>query len=152
MLGYRSAGAVASVLAHQPAVHIAEQLLFKRLVYPPVLIIGDRIHKLPKFRASQLAAPRRRLNVKQAGPFRRKERGHMHAIGNIADRVLVGGNLRPDTAFHLRRDTAVYATYAIVKARASEPECRHVKARSEEHTSELQSRGHLVCRLLLEKK
>src|SRR5207253_5345887 len=26
------------------------------------------------------------------------------------------------------------------------------KIRSEEHTSELQSRGHLVCRLLLEKK
>src|SRR5439155_19237245 len=29
--------------------------------------------------------------------------------------------------------------------------CSNV-ARSEEHTSELQSRGHLVCRLLLEKK
>src|SRR5690625_6816844 len=28
--------------------------------------------------------------------------------------------------------------------------CR--RGRSEEHTSELQSRGHLVCRLLLEKK
>src|SRR5690625_5329571 len=28
----------------------------------------------------------------------------------------------------------------------------HRQARSEEHTSELQSRGHLVCRLLLEKK
>src|SRR5439155_14478833 len=27
-----------------------------------------------------------------------------------------------------------------------------VQKRSEEHTSELQSRGHLVCRLLLEKK
>src|SRR5437870_10345192 len=27
-----------------------------------------------------------------------------------------------------------------------------LKYRSEEHTSELQSRGHLVCRLLLEKK
>src|SRR5439155_27183286 len=27
-----------------------------------------------------------------------------------------------------------------------------VNPRSEEHTSELQSRGHLVCRLLLEKK
>src|SRR5690625_5902538 len=26
------------------------------------------------------------------------------------------------------------------------------RTRSEEHTSELQSRGHLVCRLLLEKK
>src|SRR5207253_3644664 len=39
-------------------------------------------------------------------------------------------------------------------------ESRHIKLlsgvdeciRSEEHTSELQSRGHLVCRLLLEKK
>src|SRR5207253_6955937 len=28
----------------------------------------------------------------------------------------------------------------------------HTDNRSEEHTSELQSRGHLVCRLLLEKK
>src|SRR5437660_9761711 len=28
----------------------------------------------------------------------------------------------------------------------------HVAKRSEEHTSELQSRGHLACRLLLEKK
>src|SRR6266702_8561947 len=33
------------------------------------------------------------------------------------------------------------------RLRAAQP-CR----RSEEHTSELQSRGHLVCRLLLEKK
>src|SRR5207253_3729057 len=32
--------------------------------------------------------------------------------------------------------------------------CAHRRSwrRSEEHTSELQSRGHLVCRLLLEKK
>src|SRR2546422_7943045 len=29
---------------------------------------------------------------------------------------------------------------------------RHLQVRSEEHTSELQSRLHLVCRLLLEKK
>src|SRR5207253_5336403 len=29
---------------------------------------------------------------------------------------------------------------------------RLLEVRSEEHTSELQSRGHLVCRLLLEKK
>src|SRR5690625_6496519 len=28
----------------------------------------------------------------------------------------------------------------------------HLEPRSEEHTSELQSRGHLVCRLLLAKK
>src|SRR5258708_24353402 len=30
--------------------------------------------------------------------------------------------------------------------------CRYVRYRSEEHTSELQSPDHLVCRLLLEKK
>src|SRR5439155_17139249 len=30
--------------------------------------------------------------------------------------------------------------------------CKESRKRSEEHTSELQSRGHLVCRLLLEKK
>src|SRR5256884_3976002 len=30
--------------------------------------------------------------------------------------------------------------------------CRRRRSRSEEHTSELQSRLHLVCRLLLEKK
>src|SRR3989442_3142956 len=30
--------------------------------------------------------------------------------------------------------------------------CRRTPGRSEEHTSELQSRPHLVCRLLLEKK
>src|SRR5437870_10404916 len=37
----------------------------------------------------------------------------------------------------------------------SELQCREkhlILSRSEEHTSELQSRGHLVCRLLLEKK
>src|SRR2546422_8480434 len=33
-----------------------------------------------------------------------------------------------------------------------EADCRQVPRRSEEHTSELQSRLHLVCRLLLEKK
>src|SRR5690625_6321672 len=32
------------------------------------------------------------------------------------------------------------------------PEISISAQRSEEHTSELQSRGHLVCRLLLEKK
>src|SRR5690625_6453448 len=38
--------------------------------------------------------------------------------------------------------------------RPRHPKCsmQHCCVRSEEHTSELQSRGHLVCRLLLEKK
>src|SRR5690554_7748714 len=36
--------------------------------------------------------------------------------------------------------------------RAAMGESRKPRRRSEEHTSELQSRPHLVCRLLLEKK
>src|SRR5690625_6122499 len=35
---------------------------------------------------------------------------------------------------------------------ATVPNAVSALVRSEEHTSELQSRGHLVCRLLLEKK
>src|SRR5437660_10329512 len=36
--------------------------------------------------------------------------------------------------------------------RAGQTRTTTCRPRSEEHTSELQSRGHLVCRLLLEKK
>src|SRR5437660_7702696 len=36
--------------------------------------------------------------------------------------------------------------------RRAQPPSFFLVSRSEEHTSELQSRGHLVCRLLLEKK
>src|SRR2546422_7596369 len=41
---------------------------------------------------------------------------------------------------------------AEVEAQGGEPEVGAHLLRSEEHTSELQSRLHLVCRLLLEKK
>src|SRR5690625_6684082 len=51
-----------------------------------------------------------------------------HALPGQTPRVVIGFDAR-----HGSRDFA-YAS------------------RSEEHTSELQSRGHLVCRLLLEKK
>src|SRR5437870_13873900 len=46
----------------------------------------------------------------------------------------------------------------VALRRRAVPSCRSAAqsagqcSRSEEHTSELQSRGHLVCRLLLEKK
>src|SRR5439155_9077649 len=50
----------------------------------------------------------------------------------------------------IRDVLVVDLTYGDAKAQAAgADDCRW---RSEEHTSELQSRGHLVCRLLLEKK
>src|SRR5690625_6808632 len=68
--------------------------------------------------------------------------------------------------FPTRRSSDLIGTWAIDKlirfclvTRHSDPivwdfrsAAKHHDLRSEEHTSELQSRGHLVCRLLLEKK
>src|SRR5690625_6064957 len=48
-------------------------------------------------------------------------------------------------------DNVAYDAYATAVNAYPEPG-RELPLRSEEHTSELQSRGHLVCRLLLEKK
>src|SRR5207253_9963894 len=48
-----------------------------------------------------------------------------------------------------RRHVAEERQFHRASARAGG---HHFDRRSEEHTSELQSRGHLVCRLLLEKK
>src|SRR5437870_10356878 len=51
------------------------------------------------------------------------------------------------TLFRSPDDLAHAAVRARDRHRSAAP-----RRRSEEHTSELQSRGHLVCRLLLEKK
>src|SRR5439155_8883299 len=62
-------------------------------------------------------------------------------------------NLKPDDSTHKSN-----ANFAFTVKRGNEPEPgmqfkeSSADMRSEEHTSELQSRGHLVCRLLLEKK
>src|SRR5690625_5489254 len=60
----------------------------------------------------------------------------------------------------LQRCCSEGARQRLRRTRRHVPARRHVPlevttpsgTRSEEHTSELQSRGHLVCRLLLEKK
>src|SRR2546429_3799070 len=50
------------------------------------------------------------------------------------------------------RSNETHCKNADVVARQCAPVLEEVVYRSEEHTSELQSRLHLVCRLLLEKK
>src|SRR5690625_5047633 len=61
----------------------------------------------------------------------------------VLDGVIVTGGVSSTES-----STVVSLTPASSKGASN---TRHIK-RSEEHTSELQSRGHLVCRLLLEKK
>src|SRR5439155_26384042 len=56
--------------------------------------------------------------------------------------------------FYIYIETAYHV--GLVSGYTCGPDCLEFRPgnliRSEEHTSELQSRGHLVCRLLLEKK
>src|SRR2546429_5809772 len=49
-------------------------------------------------------------------------------------------------------DAGAAGILPLARARVASPATQLLLARSEEHTSELQSRLHLVCRLLLEKK
>src|SRR5439155_10166107 len=60
----------------------------------------------------------------------------------------------PIREVHFIDHTQVIGTVHETAQRAirAHPQHLQVDPRSEEHTSELQSRGHLVCRLLLEKK
>src|SRR3712207_8021316 len=58
------------------------------------------------------------------------------------------GNLSAD----LTAEENIDVSKLEVSASMSHAELDRVLARSEEHTSELQSRQYLVCRLLLEKK
>src|SRR5436305_7222597 len=58
-------------------------------------------------------------------------------------------------AFHRNKSRPVRSSPGVARIFAHTGFCDAVvgkSARSEEHTSELQSRPHLVCRLLLEKK
>src|SRR5690625_6675899 len=57
-----------------------------------------------------------------------------------------------DCALRLAQDKARVGWQRVNRDGAAVLGADTVVLRSEEHTSELQSRGHLVCRLLLEKK
>src|SRR5947199_5225998 len=80
--------------------------------------------------------------------FRSASRGREHVlVANVDQVVIVMALLEPDLKQHLiDRYLASAAQGGIA------PIICLNKARSEEHTSELQSLRHLVCRLLLEKK
>src|SRR5439155_5328605 len=69
---------------------------------------------------------------------------HLRAARRATRRALLVVDL-PYGAYHLGETEALQASVRFERLGFTE-------VRSEEHTSELQSRGHLVCRLLLAKK
>src|SRR5713226_6229948 len=67
----------------------------------------------------------------------------------VSTLVPAGGNLQPDRHNKVARSGPVSLLARCARASPTTPS---TASRSEEHTSELQSPVHLVCRLLLEKK
>src|SRR5947208_6604525 len=78
-----------------------------------------------------------RLKHLSTGEILRAEVASGSPIGKEAGRIMAAGDLVPDELI-----------VDIVRGRL--PEAETGAGRSEEHTSELQSPDHLVCRLLLE--
>src|SRR5439155_16397810 len=60
--------------------------------------------------------------------------------------------LFPYTTLFRSRLVVMDMDSTLIRIEVIDELARAAARRSEEHTSELQSRGHLVCRLLLEKK
>src|SRR5690625_6826066 len=65
------------------------------------------------------------------------------------DTIFANLKLAPAAQAHVLANAI--ASESIEAAATATQQTAHTYMRSEEHTSELQSRGHLVCRLLLEK-
>src|SRR2546422_3729835 len=87
-------------------------------------------------------------------PYTTLFRSH-RLVGEIEDFVVRGVLDRADLFQHdlpLKREVGVAQDGAADHVGDDIERARQVGIRSEEHTSELQSRLHLVCRLLLEKK
>src|SRR5439155_12783858 len=87
------------------------------------------------------------LSLHDALPISWASRGAHRACAPVPRQAHASGVQRPHLSFtrargaHCRRHASAHVPPPVLS---------HM--RSEEHTSELQSRGHLVCRLLLEKK
>src|SRR5690625_2327945 len=92
----------------------------------------------------RLGCTRARARALAAGGVRSAAVAIDHPSSRICSGIHLGAYLGQVLAFDHLLDLGVRLRQRLRGAQLAE--------RSEEHTSELQSRGHLVCRLLLEKK
>src|SRR3712207_8396825 len=87
------------------------------------------------------------LSLHDALPISSAQAIRRHSPGSTAGTrsVPVHAETPPDGSLGVRREPRIRSPVPATASRES-------RKRSEEHTSELQSRQYLVCRLLLEKK
>src|SRR5207253_7270411 len=100
----------------------------------------------PRF-FSRISRPLRTTLFPYTTLFRSVHRGHQRASHRRAAKL----GAQPEPPDRSGQEGVLPVFFELLAARrnaALDPR----QHRSEEHTSELQSRGHLVCRLLLEKK
>src|SRR5438876_8958814 len=102
-----------------------------------VAIVGMNPQRAAQVRACSLELAALQLDVPQ---HRQRERDRRRVSQRATDRVV------------LAQQPLGPIEIALVQRQHTVPEQRERQERSEEHTSELQSPVHLVCRLLLEKK
>src|SRR3989442_6369853 len=84
-------------------------------------------------------------------PYTTLFRSRHHSGIRGEDRLPAGVGARA-MILSMRSGLAICVVLLAMASPAAGQEIRPTLDRSEEHTSELQSRPHLVCRLLLEKK
>src|SRR5687767_15419827 len=75
--------------------------------------------------------------------------GTVKILGQACDRIQEGSGFVVDPGYVV---TNAHVVAGVDQPEVVEPDGNRHPARSEEHTSELQSLAYLVCRLLLEKK
>src|SRR2546429_6483081 len=93
------------------------------------------------------------LTAMQQDQFVRSRFPHFRRTTNRGDRIKWRGTLQPSPRSDLYEVEIVYEIPCRPHIQVVTPRLTTWgDLRSEEHTSELQSRLHLVCRLLLEKK
>src|SRR5690625_791578 len=94
------------------------------------------------------------------------EAAQIKVFGEMAKKGYIYKGLRPvywspssesalaeaEIEYHDKRSPSIYVAFEVTDGKGLLDGGEKFIIRSEEHTSELQSRGHLVCRLLLEKK
>src|SRR3989449_8068130 len=83
-------------------------------------------------------------------PYTTLFRSVLRGLGRV-ERLVARQSTRSTLSVHAHPDPTVLDELEAVVRRTG-LEIERQASRSEEHTSELQSRLHLVCRLLLEKK